>query len=130
LLVVTLPSLTKTTTNWPPIARPLRRPTSSATPLTRRSELAREKAWSRIYLVPAILAEQDRDSHRRSLAALAREKEIMKDAGLGGESSNASRASVAGQVAAEEAASAEVRRERLLSSAFLAPPRSREPDKC
>ncbi|KAL1412556.1 hypothetical protein Q8F55_000302 [Vanrija albida] len=44
-----------------------------------RRELQREKAWSRIYLVPAILAEQDRDAHRRSLAAVAREKEIMKD---------------------------------------------------
>jgi hypothetical protein len=43
------------------------------------SELAREKAWSRINLVPAILAEQDRDHFRRSQAALAREKEIMKD---------------------------------------------------
>jgi hypothetical protein len=43
------------------------------------SELARENAWSRIYLVPAILAEQDRDEYRRSQAALAREKEIMKD---------------------------------------------------
>ncbi|TXT12989.1 hypothetical protein VHUM_01390 [Vanrija humicola] len=44
-----------------------------------KRELQREKAWSRIYLVPAILAEQDRDEHRRSLAAVAREKEIMKD---------------------------------------------------
>ncbi|GMK56604.1 hypothetical protein CspeluHIS016_0304440 [Cutaneotrichosporon spelunceum] len=44
-----------------------------------RRELARESAWSRIYLVPAILAEQDRDEYRRSQAALAREKEIMKD---------------------------------------------------
>jgi NADH dehydrogenase (ubiquinone) 1 alpha subcomplex subunit 13 len=44
-----------------------------------RRELAREKAWSRINLVPAMLAEQDRDVYRRNQAALAREKEIMKD---------------------------------------------------
>lgn len=43
------------------------------------SELKREQAWSRIYLVPAILAEQDRDAYRRQQASLAREKEIMKD---------------------------------------------------
>jgi hypothetical protein len=43
------------------------------------SELQREKAWSRIHLVPLMLAEQDRDAHRRNLAALAREREIMKD---------------------------------------------------
>ena len=50
---------------------------SSAT-LTRR-ELNREKAWSRIYLVPLLLAEQDRDAYRRQQAANAREAEIMKD---------------------------------------------------
>ncbi|KAK8849752.1 hypothetical protein IAR55_005087 [Kwoniella newhampshirensis] len=44
-----------------------------------KRELKREKAWSRIYLVPLILAEQDRDAYRRSQAALAREKEIMSD---------------------------------------------------
>lgn len=43
------------------------------------SELQREQAWSRIYLVPAILAEQDRDAYRRQQASIAREKEIMKD---------------------------------------------------
>jgi hypothetical protein len=42
-------------------------------------ELKREAAWSRIHLVPLILAEQDRDAYRRNEAALAREKEIMKD---------------------------------------------------
>ena len=42
-------------------------------------ELLREKAWSRIHLVPLIMAEGDRDVYRRSSAALAREKEIMKD---------------------------------------------------
>ncbi|KAI9638823.1 GRIM-19 [Dioszegia hungarica] len=44
-----------------------------------KRELQREQAWSRIYLVPLILAEQDRDAYRRNQAALAREKEIMKD---------------------------------------------------
>ena len=42
-------------------------------------ELGREKAWSRIYLVPLLVAEGDRDSYRREQAGLAREKEIMKD---------------------------------------------------
>jgi hypothetical protein len=43
------------------------------------SELQREKTWSRIHLVPLIMAEGDRDVYRRSEAATAREKEIMKD---------------------------------------------------
>jgi hypothetical protein len=42
-------------------------------------ELNREKAWSRIYLVPMLLAEQDRDAYRRQQASIARETEIMKD---------------------------------------------------
>lgn len=42
-------------------------------------ELQREKAWSRIHLVPLLMAEGDRDAYRRQQAALAREKEIMKD---------------------------------------------------
>lgn len=42
-------------------------------------ELQREKAWSRIHLVPLLLAESDRDVYRRDYAALEREKEIMKD---------------------------------------------------
>jgi len=41
-------------------------------------ELQREKVWSRIHLVPLLLAEGDRDAYRREQAALAREKEIMK----------------------------------------------------
>ncbi|PAV21346.1 nadh dehydrogenase 1 alpha subcomplex subunit 13 [Pyrrhoderma noxium] len=44
-----------------------------------RRELQREKAWSRIHLVPLLLAEGDRDIYRRQQAALAREKAIMKD---------------------------------------------------
>ena len=42
-------------------------------------ELQREKVWSRIHLVPLLLAEGDRDAYRRQQAALEREKEIMKD---------------------------------------------------
>lgn len=42
-------------------------------------ELEREKLWSRIHLVPLLMAEGDRDQYRRQQAALAREKEIMKD---------------------------------------------------
>jgi NADH dehydrogenase (ubiquinone) 1 alpha subcomplex subunit 13 len=42
-------------------------------------ELEREKVWSRIHLVPLLLAEGDRDAYRREQAALAREKAIMKD---------------------------------------------------
>lgn len=42
-------------------------------------ELQREKAWSRIHLVPLLMAEGDRDAFRREQAALAREREIMKD---------------------------------------------------
>ncbi|KAF8238956.1 hypothetical protein L208DRAFT_1374878 [Tricholoma matsutake] len=44
-----------------------------------RRELQREKIWSRIHLVPLLMAEGDRDAYRRQQAALAREKEIMKD---------------------------------------------------
>ncbi|KAI0692268.1 GRIM-19 [Cytidiella melzeri] len=44
-----------------------------------KRELQREKAWSRIHLVPLLLAEGDRDAYRRQQAALEREKEIMKD---------------------------------------------------
>ncbi|TIA89143.1 hypothetical protein E3P99_02224 [Wallemia hederae] len=42
-------------------------------------ELEREKIWSRINVVPALLAENDRDIYRRERAALAREQAIMKD---------------------------------------------------
>ena len=47
--------------------------------ISRYSELKREKAWSRIHLVPMIIAEADRDAYRRAQGQLAREKEIMKD---------------------------------------------------
>ncbi|KAI0032957.1 GRIM-19 [Vararia minispora EC-137] len=42
-------------------------------------ELAREKAWSRIHLVPLLLAEGDRDAYRRQKAIDAREAAIMND---------------------------------------------------
>ena len=45
--------------------------------LTRRSELAREKMWARIHLIPALQAEEDRDQVRRYLADRAREKELL-----------------------------------------------------
>ncbi|GAA5823683.1 hypothetical protein JCM5353_005103 [Sporobolomyces roseus] len=44
-----------------------------------KRELQREKVWSRIHITPLLLAESDRDVYRREQAALAREKEIMKD---------------------------------------------------
>ena len=47
--------------------------------LCRNRELAREKVWSRIHLVPLLMAEGDRDLYRREQAALGREREIMKD---------------------------------------------------
>ncbi|KAH7887528.1 GRIM-19 protein-domain-containing protein [Phlebopus sp. FC_14] len=44
-----------------------------------RRELQREKVWSRIHLVPLLLAETDRDAYRRQQGALEYEKELMKD---------------------------------------------------
>lgn len=41
------------------------------------SELAREKMWSRIYLIPMLTAEEDRDLVRRHLADQNREKELL-----------------------------------------------------
>ena len=41
------------------------------------SELAREKMWSRIHLIPLLQAEEDRDHVRRHLADQAREKELL-----------------------------------------------------
>jgi len=45
--------------------------------LTYCSELAREKMWARIHLIPALQAEEDRDQVRRYLADKAREKELL-----------------------------------------------------
>lgn len=42
-----------------------------------RSELAREKMWSRIHLIPLLTAEEDRDLARRHYADQAREKELL-----------------------------------------------------
>lgn len=42
-------------------------------------ELAREKMWSRIHLIPVLQAEEDRDLVRRHLADQAREKELVGD---------------------------------------------------
>jgi hypothetical protein len=44
--------------------------------LTHCSELAREKMWARIHLIPALQAEEDRDQVRY-LADKAREKELL-----------------------------------------------------
>ncbi|THW62244.1 hypothetical protein D6D19_09833 [Aureobasidium pullulans] len=41
------------------------------------SELAREKMWSRIHLIPMLQAEEDRDQVRRHLADKARERELL-----------------------------------------------------
>lgn len=41
------------------------------------SELAREKMWGRIHLIPVLQAEEDRDLVRRHLADQAREKELL-----------------------------------------------------
>ncbi|KAI9800251.1 MAG: hypothetical protein M1825_004235 [Sarcosagium campestre] len=42
-----------------------------------RNELAREKMWARIHLVPLLQAEEDRDQVRRHWADRAREKELL-----------------------------------------------------
>lgn len=41
------------------------------------SELAREKMWSRIHLIPLLQAEEDRDQIRRYWADKKREKELL-----------------------------------------------------
>ncbi|PSS09251.1 hypothetical protein M430DRAFT_69666 [Amorphotheca resinae ATCC 22711] len=45
-----------------------------------QNELAREKMWSRIHLIPLLTAEEDRDLVRRHLADQAREKELLGSA--------------------------------------------------
>jgi len=42
-----------------------------------KHEMAREKMWSRIHLIPVLQAEEDRDQVRRYYADLAREKELL-----------------------------------------------------
>ncbi|EPE27857.1 hypothetical protein GLAREA_04648 [Glarea lozoyensis ATCC 20868] len=41
------------------------------------NELAREKMWSRIYLIPMLTAEEDRDLARRHYADLEREQKLL-----------------------------------------------------
>ncbi|KAI9820876.1 MAG: hypothetical protein M1832_003509 [Thelocarpon impressellum] len=42
-----------------------------------QNELAREKMWSRIHLIPLLQAEEDRDLVRRHWADKARERELL-----------------------------------------------------
>jgi NADH dehydrogenase (ubiquinone) 1 alpha subcomplex subunit 13 len=42
-------------------------------------ELEREKIWSRIHLVPLLMAEQDRYNCQMQQNAVEKEKEIMKN---------------------------------------------------
>lgn len=42
-----------------------------------KHELAREKMWSRIHIMPLLQAEEDRDQVRRMFADKAREKELL-----------------------------------------------------
>ncbi|KAJ9144706.1 hypothetical protein NKR23_g5786 [Pleurostoma richardsiae] len=44
-----------------------------------QNELAREKMWSRIHLIPLLQAEEDRDQVRRHLADEARARELLGD---------------------------------------------------
>ena len=53
------------------------RPLANEGHILENSELAREKMWSRIYLIPMLQAEEDRDQVRRYWAHQAREKELM-----------------------------------------------------
>ncbi|KAI9772069.1 MAG: hypothetical protein M1840_001357 [Geoglossum simile] len=42
-----------------------------------QNELAREKLWARIHLIPLLQAEEDRDLVRRHYANKAREREFL-----------------------------------------------------
>ncbi|PRT53921.1 NADH dehydrogenase [ubiquinone] 1 alpha subcomplex subunit 13 [Wickerhamiella sorbophila] len=44
-----------------------------------RNELARERQWGRIYLMPLLEAEADRDAYRRITSLRAKEQEVMAD---------------------------------------------------
>lgn len=50
--------------------------TQKLTTLPKNSELAREKMWGRVHLIPLLQAEEDRDLVRRHLADQAREKAL------------------------------------------------------
>ena len=56
---------------------PLPLPRRASLANTADSELAREKMWSRIHLIPLLQAEEDRDLVRRHLADQAREKQLL-----------------------------------------------------
>lgn len=43
----------------------------------RTSELAREKIWGRLHILPLLQAEEDRDQARRYFADKTREKELL-----------------------------------------------------
>lgn len=60
-----------------PILLPDALPLPCSTANASCSELAREKMWARIHLIPLLQAEEDRDLVRRHFADLAREKELM-----------------------------------------------------
>ncbi|KAI0474914.1 GRIM-19 [Xylariaceae sp. FL0804] len=45
--------------------------------LKEQKELAREKMWARVHLIPVLQAEEDRDLVRRHLADQAREKQLL-----------------------------------------------------
>lgn len=47
--------------------------------LTPGSELAREKMWARIHLIPLLQAEEDRDQVRRYWADQGRERALLGD---------------------------------------------------
>ncbi|KAL8375871.1 hypothetical protein RB595_007141 [Gaeumannomyces hyphopodioides] len=63
------------TVTGPPCRRTCRRWAATAPSST--SELAREKMWARIHLIPVLQAEEDRDLVRRHLADQARERELL-----------------------------------------------------
>lgn len=67
-----------------PLHPPLhpRNPKTNPPPPLAHRELAREKMWSRIHLIPALQAEEDRDLVRRHLADVQREKELLGDKGV------------------------------------------------
>ncbi|PNY29007.1 Uncharacterized protein TCAP_01068, partial [Tolypocladium capitatum] len=64
----------------PPLGRTVRREPWVRSMLTANaSELAREKMWARIHLIPLLQAEEDRDQVRRYWADQKREKELLGD---------------------------------------------------
>ncbi|MCJ1378062.1 hypothetical protein MMC17_001158 [Xylographa soralifera] len=60
---------------FPSLPLPIVPPTTNTPPPN--SELAREKMWSRIHLIPLLQAEEDRDLVRKHFADQAREKALL-----------------------------------------------------